>query len=73
MGSIPKRMPTETFAGQLICNKDQKSPPFWVYNRYNNQVYFSSYHISPQTVKTLHQGLTQVQVDLPHGVYLFDL
>jgi len=48
-----------TFAGQLVCDKNQLHPPYWVRNAFGNQVYFSSYHLSSRTindyVRALHQ------------------
>ncbi len=39
-----------TFAGQLICAQDKVKPPFWVYNKYGKQVYFSSYHLNEDNI-----------------------
>lgn len=56
-GVHPEKDAYGTFAGKLICRNNQQSPPFWVHNRYNKQVYFSSYHISPVTVKSYVDAL----------------
>tara|TARA_Y100001970_G_scaffold289168_1_gene418646 strand:- start:2375 stop:3730 length:1356 start_codon:yes stop_codon:yes gene_type:complete len=34
--------------GQVVVPFDQKSPPFWVYNKSLNQIYFSNNHISEE-------------------------
>ena len=34
--------------GQVVVPFSQKSPPFWVYNRALNQIYFSNSHISEE-------------------------
>ena len=51
-GVDPQKEIYGTFAGQLICTTNQKKPPFWVYNKFNKQVYFSSYHINPENVES---------------------
>lgn len=38
--------------GQLVVPFSQTNPPFWVWNAGLNQLYFSSYHLSPKNVKT---------------------
>ncbi|HWQ93517.1 MAG TPA: AMP-binding protein [Clostridia bacterium] len=35
--------------GQLVTPQHQQKPPFWVWNSALNQLYCSSYHISPET------------------------
>ncbi len=37
--------------GQKIIPLDQSRPPYWVWNRGLNQVYFSVFHIKPDTAK----------------------
>ena len=37
--------------GQLIIPASQSRPPFWVWNRGLNQVYMSTYHLSPRFSK----------------------
>jgi phenylacetate-coenzyme A ligase PaaK-like adenylate-forming protein len=37
--------------GQLVTRVGQRRPPFWVWNRGLNQLYMSSYHLSPGNVK----------------------
>ena len=39
------------FGGQLITSSNRQKPPYWVYNAGLNQVYFSTFHISPGTAK----------------------
>ena len=36
--------------GQLVTPVTQRKPPFWVWNRALNQLYMSSYHLSPQFI-----------------------
>jgi phenylacetate-CoA ligase len=37
--------------GQLVTPVNQTTPPYWVWNNGLNQLYLSSYHISPETVR----------------------
>ena len=39
------------FGGQKVIPLDQQHPPYWVWNRGLHQVYFSIFHIKPQTAK----------------------
>lgn len=45
--------------GQLVVSFEQSKPPFWVWNKGLNQLYLSSYHLSPDFipayVKALHR------------------
>lgn len=36
--------------GQLVIPVSQRNPPFWIWNQGLNQLYLSSYHISPHLV-----------------------
>ena len=36
--------------GQLVADSRRRRPPFWVWNAGMNQLYLSSYHLSPKTV-----------------------
>lgn len=43
--------------GQLIIPASQSSPPFWVKNRGLNQLYMSTYHLSPRLSKYYVQAI----------------
>jgi len=45
------------FGGQKIIPLDQKKPPFWVWNRGLNQVYFSIFHISQESAEDIVEAL----------------
>lgn len=38
------------FGGQMVVPLNQIRPPFWIENKALNQLYFSTFHISPQNV-----------------------
>lgn len=39
-----------SFGGRILFSSDRSSPPFWVWNYYNKQLYCSSYHLSDETI-----------------------
>ena len=58
-----------TVAARLVVPKKRTKPPFWKYNPFERQLYFSTYHISPQNIRsygdafrryapTYHSGFT---------------
>ncbi|MCX5800592.1 MAG: AMP-binding protein [Candidatus Eisenbacteria bacterium] len=56
-----------TFAGHKVVYIDRKKPPFWVLNRYENQLIFSSYHLSRENLKYYVEKLSQFKPALIHG------
>jgi phenylacetate-CoA ligase len=50
------------FGGQVISPITQRRPPFWVWNQALNQLYISSYHISPDTIPAYLDALVRYQV-----------
>ncbi len=48
--------------GQLVVPSKQQRPPYWVWNRGLNQLYMSSYHISPKTSDAYLQALSRFRV-----------
>lgn len=49
------------FGGQLILNRKQNKPPYWVMNHPMRQCYFSVYHLSPKTVQPYLEQLKKIQ------------
>lgn len=41
--------PRATFGGRVVVPRSQVAPPFWRYNRVENQMVFSSFHLSDET------------------------
>lgn len=48
--------------GQLICDIQQKKPPFWVWNFPMKQLYLSSYHISPENIEHYLKAIIKYRV-----------
>lgn len=47
--------------GRLVVPKAQSQPPFWRYNHWEKQVYFSAFHISPANVPDYVSALNRFQ------------
>ncbi|KPK67027.1 hypothetical protein AMJ87_14055, partial [candidate division WOR_3 bacterium SM23_60] len=63
-----------TIAGHRIINVLQKHPPFWVYNNWENQLLFSSFHLSAQNLRYYVGELNRFKPYLingfPSSIYL---
>lgn len=42
-------MPRASLRGDLVVPVEQTQPPYWYFNRYNNQLFFSVSHLSEET------------------------
>jgi phenylacetate-CoA ligase len=45
--------------GQLVTPVAQRKPPFWVYNKALNQLYMSSFHLSPSFYRYYAEAIAQ--------------
>jgi phenylacetate-CoA ligase len=48
--------------GQLISPAEQKRPPFWVWNAAFKQLYFSSYHLSPDFIPSYLDAISRYKL-----------
>jgi len=48
--------------GQLVTPVHQRKPPFWVWNAGLNQLYMSSYHLSPEFIPTYLDALQKHKI-----------
>lgn len=48
--------------GQLVVPVSQQKPPFWVWNAGLNQLYLSSYHLSPDLIDSYLDALVRYRV-----------
>ena len=48
--------------GQLVTPAAQQRPPFWIWNAGMNQLYLSSYHLSPPLIKHYLQAIARYRV-----------
>lgn len=56
-----------TFASHLVAAPDRDKPPFWVHNRHWNQLYMSSYHLSPKYLGFYVDELRRFKADFIEG------
>ncbi len=66
-----------TFSGHPVAEPDRTKPPFWVYNRIENELLFSSQHLAPQTLSFYIKALNDFKPEMirgyPSSVYLVAL
>ena len=58
---------TATIAGHKIKAASDKNPPYWVFNEFNNQLIFSSYHINDNTISGYVHALNDFKPVLIYG------
>ena len=56
-----------TFAGHKITDVNREKSPFWVYNFAENQMFFSSYHLSRKNLKYYIESLNKYRPIFIHG------
>jgi phenylacetate-CoA ligase len=56
------------FRGDLIVPFEQKRPPYWRYDVFSRELWFSSYHLSEETAKIFAEKLVAFS---PHLIYCF--
>lgn len=61
-------------SGVKVAPVDSKHPPFWIYNRVDNQLQFSAYHLSADTAPLYAQALLDFQPEYitgyAHAIFL---
>lgn len=58
---VPFGSPRATFAGRMLKASNKMTPPFWRYNKAENQLLFSSYHINEKTFPHYAKALDRFQ------------
>ncbi len=53
--------------GQLVVPRSQRRPPFWIWNAAFNQLYMSSYHLSPEFIPYYLDALKQYKIKYLFG------
>jgi phenylacetate-CoA ligase len=51
-----------TLGGQLVVPKDCNTAPFWIRNYVSNQIYFSSYHLMPETIGAYLEAMIKYNI-----------
>lgn len=60
-------VPRGMIGGRRILPGAENKPPFYRYNYFEKQVYFSAYHISPQNIKDYLKGMQRHHVQYMTG------
>lgn len=55
------------FGGQKVVPVNQKKPPYWRYNKGLNQIYFSVYHLSEDSIEHYLRELIKSKIKWIHG------
>lgn len=75
--SLTNRDKVAFCSGHPVAPPDRKKPPFWVYDYANNWLYFSSYHLTSENLKSYIQELDKFQPVMlggyPSSIYLLAL
>lgn len=64
---VNRRHSRSSVGGRLVVPKHRTEPPFWKYNPVERQVYFSTFHISPQNIKAYASAFLHYQPDYHAG------
>ena len=66
-------MKRATFCGRIIVPPNQNTPPYWRYDKFQNNYLFSSYHMSQNNLEHYYEKLLQIepkQIDgYPSSIY----
>lgn len=68
---IKRRDPIATFGGHPITHPKQQKPPYWLYDRFENELFFSIQHISPGTAPSYFQALVEFKPLMVRGIPSF--
>lgn len=49
------------FLGRTIVSVNKSEPPFWQYNKFENQMWFSAFHLGEKYIKSIYDELTRLQ------------
>lgn len=75
--SLTNREKVAFCSGHPVSPPDKKKPPFWVYDYANNWLYFSSYHLTGENLKSYVSELDEFQPAMlggyPSSIYLLAL
>jgi phenylacetate-CoA ligase len=68
---IKRGDPVATFGGHPLVDPDSNQPPFWLYDRFENDLFFSIQHISTQTAPLYVQALIDFKPAMIRGIPSF--
>lgn len=62
---LPERRRSVRLSGRHVVELDRTRPPFWVYNRFERQLFVSTYHLNDEYLPTIIGKLNQFK---PHFI-----
>lgn len=65
LSGISQRKKKATFGGKIIVPQNQTSPPYWRYSSFQNNLFFSSYHLRQENYSAYLKKLTTYK---PHYI-----
>ena len=63
-GGFRPGMKRATLRGDMVVGLDQPAPPYWFYNRYNNQLLLSSRHLNDDCIDAIIDKLDEFSPDM---------
>lgn len=60
-------LPRSTFSGRMVVTDPESRGPFYRFNRMENQVYFSAFHLSPENASGYVDGLWKHNIEWMTG------
>lgn len=66
-GGVTRGEKVATIAGHKVIHVNTKKPPFWVMNHAENQLFFSSYHLSNENLRYYIKALNRFKPTFIHG------
>jgi len=64
---VSYKLPRGMVGGRRILPESKMSPPYYRYNIFEKQTYFSAYHISENTIDNYLKGIVDNKVEWMHG------
>ena len=55
------------FSGRLVVKPTANKPPYWIYNKFDNQLFMSTYHLTDSNLKHYIDKLNKFKPDLLDG------
>ncbi len=68
---VKRKDPIATFDPHPLVHPENKKPPFWLYDRFENELFFSIHHITSQTAHSYIQALVDFKPVMIRGVPSF--
>jgi len=64
---LPQQFRSVRFSGRIIVKPSARKPPFWAWNRIDDQLFMSAYHLKPENIPAYIEKLNAFRPDLIDG------